>query len=231
MSEVFVFIPARNEEVRIGKTINAVKEINNIKKIIVVDDGSEDKSSEIARKAGAEVLKLKGNFGKGLALKRAIFGEYIDVVRKNNIILLIDADLEDTASQAFKLIEALNNGKDISIAAFPKPNKKGGFGLVKKTARNFLKKKCGCEFINPLSGQRAIKAELLINLHKAFNYGFGLEVAMTLIACNKGAEIEEVMTNMRHRETGRSVSDFYHRGKQMLSLLRVMVDYKLGKLN
>ena len=65
---VCVVIPAYEEEERIGKVVERVKKIKGIQEVVVVDDGSGDRTGEVARKAGATVLTHARNQGKGKAL-------------------------------------------------------------------------------------------------------------------------------------------------------------------
>ncbi|MGC7879033.1 glycosyltransferase, partial [Desulforudis sp. 1190] len=62
-----VIIPAFNEEGRIGATVRAVRRIPEVVEVIVVNDGSTDATEKEARQAGARVLNMPGNSGKGAA--------------------------------------------------------------------------------------------------------------------------------------------------------------------
>jgi len=85
--KVMVAIPAYNEEVAIGSIVLRSRKYAD--KVVVVDDGSVDKTAEIARMAGAEVISHKINEGKGAAIRDAF--EY---AKKTNtdILVLIDGD-------------------------------------------------------------------------------------------------------------------------------------------
>ena len=65
--KIFAVIPAFNEEKSIPKIIRKARKF--VAKVIVVDDGSKDRTKEAAEKAGAIVLRHIVNFGKGAALK------------------------------------------------------------------------------------------------------------------------------------------------------------------
>ncbi|MCD4721465.1 MAG: glycosyltransferase family 2 protein [Desulfobacula sp.] len=91
-----VFIIAKNEEKRIFKTIDAVK--NFADEIIVVEDGSTDNTVETAEKAGAKVVHNKW---KGYGPQKK-FGENLC---KNKWVLSIDADEEVTSELADEIIE------------------------------------------------------------------------------------------------------------------------------
>jgi glycosyltransferase involved in cell wall biosynthesis len=84
---IVALIPAHNEAARVGEVINVVKKIDSIDRIIVIDDGSEDNTSDIARLSGAEVLKLESNRGKAYAMDHGVNST------DEPILLFLDADL------------------------------------------------------------------------------------------------------------------------------------------
>ncbi len=216
MNSVMVVIPAFNEEHTIRSTLSAIRTVEGISKILVVDDGSSDRTADIAREAGVEILLLNSNCGKGGAMNRAL--ELVDT----DVVVFLDADLGETASQAGLIIKPVLEGEaDLCIAAFPPPTKKGGFGLVKGTARRAIKKLADIEVNSPLSGQRAMSREVLRAV-TPFYEAYGVELGMTLNALAHGFKVKEVLTDMKHNETGRDLQGFIHRGKQFLDVIKVI---------
>jgi glycosyltransferase involved in cell wall biosynthesis len=208
-SYLSVLIPAYNEEENIVITIESLSKLPEIRQIIVVDDGSIDNTAQIAKKKGAQVIKLPKNMGKGHALN--IGAKYT----KENYIALIDADLKETALEIKKLIDPVLCGEcDMAIAIFPPATKKGGVGLVKTTATWGLKLLTNREFKAPLSGQRVMSRKVFEDLLPLAS-GFGVEVGMTIDALVNGYNIIEVSTEMGHAETGRDWTGFMHRGTQL----------------
>lgn len=231
MGKVYVFIPAHNEERHISKTVSTIR--NNISpdEIVVVDDGSSDRTGQYSEKSGARVIRIPKNTGKGRALKKALYEEPRNSLDSDDIVILADADLGESAAELKKLIKPVANEEaDLTIAIFPPAKTKGGFGLVKKLSGFILSRICRKEFRAPLSGQRAFKASLLPEIESAFGYGFGLEVAMTISAFRSGGRIKEVETELFHRETSRNITGFFHRGRQFLSVLSVGIDSYFGRL-
>ncbi|MGQ9497100.1 MAG: glycosyltransferase family 2 protein [Desulfotomaculales bacterium] len=226
MSKVSVLIPAHNEEQTIAHTVRAVLAIPEVSEVIVVDDASIDRTAAVARAAGAQVISLFRNRGKGEALNRGV------AAVQGDIVLLLDADLEGTAVEAGKLLRPLLEGTaDMAIAAFPPPRRKGGFGLVRGLARFGIRRFTGLKLRSPLSGQRALTREALAAV-LPFAHGYGVEVAMTVAAARHGLRIVEVPVQMRHRETGRNIAGFCHRGRQLRDVARTLwqcyVRYRKG---
>lgn len=218
MKSVGIVIPAYNEQNRIVATLQAVKSIAGVAKIMLVDDGSSDATVCLARAEGVYVLELEQNRGKGGAMNAAL--PYIDT----EIVVFLDADLGESAKQAELLIKPVKDGiTDLCIAAFPPPRKKGGFGLVKGTAAWALRKVGNINATAPLSGQRAMTRAVLQAV-TPFNEGYGVELGMTITALKKGFRVMEVPTTMSHQETGRDIRGFMHRGKQFIDVLKVLAD-------
>lgn len=211
MTTVVAIIPAHEEAARIAATVRATLAVPGITRVIVVDDGSRDETARLAEDAGAKVIRLFSNVGKGAALETAA-GRAEDA----DVILLLDADLGDSAAQASLLLDPVLDGRaDIAIAKFPRPEGKAGFGLVKGLARFGIARLGGPGFVPeaPLSGQRALTAAAM-NAVRPLRWGYGAEVAITIRALRAGLTISEVETTMRHAATGRDLAGFVHRGRQ-----------------
>ena len=216
MKAITVVIPAFNEENTIAATVRAVQKLDYINRILVVDDGSTDQTAAAAEKTGAEILKLSPNRGKGGAMNAAV--QYI----QGDIVAFIDADLGQCAEQVGLILQPIiNEEADLVIAAFPPAKKKGGFGLVKNTARWAIRKAGQMEMVSPLSGQRAMNKEVLQAV-TPFKEAYGVELGMTIKALQKGYKVIEVPTTMTHNETGRDIKGFLHRGRQFIDVLKVI---------
>ena len=202
---ISIIIPAYNEEDKIKDTLENIKDINEINEILVIDDGSSDKTTEIANSVESEKIKvftLDKNRGKGYALNYGLKGS--------------------TSSEVKKLITPiLNNEADVIIAKFPPATKKGGLGFVKRLAKESVLEMTGKELDATLSGQRIFKKEVLEKF-KEMPYGYGVEVGMTIDILKHGYTVKEVLVNMTHSETGRNLKGFIHRGKQFYHIKKVL---------
>ena len=108
--KVFAIIPAYNEDKYIPKVIKETKKY--VDRVIVVDDGSKDKTEEISKKSKAIVLRHLVNMGKGAALKTGC-----DYAAKNkaDIILVIDADAQHNPKEIPKFLKKIED-HDIVLA-------------------------------------------------------------------------------------------------------------------
>jgi len=137
---VIAVIPAYNEEKTIFEAVKRAKKQVNV--VLVVDDGSSDKTSELAKRAGAVVLKNPENHGCGYS-KRLGIKEAIKMGA--DIIVTLDADLQHRPEDIPRFVEKIEEGYDFvlgrrDIKKYPLIKKIGNFGL------NFL--------TNLLSGTR-----------------------------------------------------------------------------
>ncbi len=165
--KVTALIPAYNEEKTIGSIVKTLRGITSIDEVVVVNDGSSDNTNIVASQAGARVINLPYNQGKGAALQKGI--DEIDT----DIFLMLDADLIGFNQQhVCQLLDPIINGSvDMTIGTF-----NNGRGITDLA-----------QFFTPnLSGQRAIRSEILqemINLKKS---GYGVEIALNKYVKKRG---------------------------------------------
>lgn len=217
--KVDVIIPAFNEEMNVGVTLKALRNFEWINNIYVVDDGSSDRTVDIASKFSCHIIRHSVNKGKMEAVMNGFKQVNCDWV------MLLDADLRESASEAWKLLVPLEkNRADMTLATVNGGSKKG-FGLVKKRASSIIFKETGCYIHSPLSGQRAFHKRWLPLLTKSKGRGYGLELLLNLVILTNGGIIEEVKTNMYHREMGKDFRGFYHRAKQWMDMELTLWNY------
>lgn len=218
---VSVIVPAWNEAERIAVTLQHLRKLHHhhirIDEIIVVDDGSVDDSWRTAEPYADRIIRHARKRGKGAALDTG-WRE-----ANGDIFVFLDADLGVSASYAGYLIEPLTSKMaDMTIAKFPPSRIKGGFGLVKGLAMNGIYHLSGFRAEAPLSGQRALKREVLEKVGGLAS-GFGIEVGLTIDAIRLGFQLLEVEVPFEHRETGRDWSGFVHRGRQFWAVGKTLL--------
>lgn len=196
-----ILVAARDEDRRIGRTIERLRSQFPGWPILVGDDGSRDGTASVARAAGAEVVRGP-RLGKGEALnaaeRRAAPGP----------LLLCDADVEGD------LRALAGTSWDVAIAALSQRTG-GGLGLAKGTARRLIRARTGFEAAEALSGQRFLTERARAACFPLAR-GFGCELRMTVDALRSGLAVGEVMLPLGHRATGRDAAGFAHRGRQLV---------------
>lgn len=227
---ISVLIPAYNEENNIHATLEGLKQFDeNYCKtngleldILVIDDGSSDKTYVRAVENGAEVIRLDKNAGKGGALRAGINRA------KGDIVVFLDADLRESSREVYKLIDPiLKDEVDVTVARFQPVAGKKGFGFVKTLAYYGIKFFTGESFSSGLSGQRAFKRSVLESV-KDIPDGYGIEVGMLIDILRKGFKVKEVNVTMSHDVTGRDLKGFQHRAHQFVDIFKVLIT-RLGR--
>lgn len=214
--DVSVIIPAYNEASFILQTLDSIRGIKGIREIFVVDDGSTDSTYQILKPLKYIVLlHIEHNKGKGYAVKHAL--KHVN----GRFVALLDADLSESASEITKMLEHVKNDKkNIIIGKLSSPSKRGGFGIVKYLSHCSFQVLTSKRVDSLLSGQRIVPVDFLKSVELPDD--FGLEFKITLEGVRRGIEIIEVPVNMRHRETGRNIKGFLHRGKQCIDILSII---------
>lgn len=180
---VSVVIPAFNEEATVAQVVTVARKLSYISEVIVVDDGSTDKTVEEAERAGATVISHKGNQGKGVAIKTGFKNSHGDIVA------FIDADVSNfTPSKIDKIIKPILEGKtDITKTKFARESGRVT-ELTAKPLLSFFFPELNYE--QPLSGQFAGKRSALNKIK--FEKDYGVDVGIVLDADVHGISILEV---------------------------------------
>jgi len=224
--QLAVIVAARNEADRIGATLAALRTALPGAALWVADDASADGTAEAAMAAGAQVVSRGRPHGKGANVGAAVEAA-LSAEPAPELILLCDGDLGASAGELAALVEAVERGEcDLAVAAFSR-RVGGGFGVALGFARWAIRRRCGLETIAPISGQRALRADAL-RVVLPFAHGYGMEVGMTIDAVRAGYRLREYELDLAHRATGRSVTDFAHRARQLVDFVRVYVSRRDG---
>jgi glycosyltransferase involved in cell wall biosynthesis len=211
--QLAVVVAARNEADRIGETIAALRGAFPSAAIWVADDASTDGTAEVAMTAGAQVVSRGRPHGKGANVTAAAVAALDGA--EPELVLLCDGDLGSSASALAPLVAAIEAGEcDLAVAAFGQ-RVGGGFGLALGFARWSIRRLCGFEAGAPISGQRAMRTEVLRSV-LPFARGYGMEIGMTVDAVRAGFRVGEYELDLSHRATGRTLGGFAHRGRQLL---------------
>ncbi|HXR31850.1 MAG TPA: glycosyltransferase [Solirubrobacterales bacterium] len=213
-----VLVAARSEADRIGATLAALRDAFPGAVIWVADDASADGTAELAMAAGARVVSRRRPHGKGANVTAAAQAA-LSEGEAPSLFLLCDGDLAESGARLMPLVAAVEAGDcDLAVAAFGQ-RIGGGFGLAVGFARWAIRRLSGFEASAPISGQRAMRAEVL-RATLPFARGYGMELGMTVDAVRAGFRVGEYELDLSHRATGRTFSGFVHRGRQLLDFAR-----------
>ncbi len=198
---VSVVIPAHNEAPTIAEMTRAcLANTPAPLEVIVVDDGSTDGTAEAALAAGADVIRLERNQGKGVALQRGI-----DHAR-GEILVFIDADGQDDPTEIPAMVAAFEQGVDIVLGS----RFRGHFRPGAITRLNYLGTRFITGFVNvlygisvtdPLAGFRAVRASVFEDI-KIQARGYDIEVDVLLRIVRHGGGVREVPAQRSPRPFG-----------------------------
>lgn len=228
---IAVVIAAKDEAVRVGSTVEAARALPGVDLVVVVDDGSADRTAELALDAGARVIRHSRNRGKGAAMETGAEGVRLieeheagdGTPRSPRHLLFLDADLEATAAEAAPLVEPVRDGKaDMTIALFPATRMRlGGHGFVVRLARGGVRKATGWEPEQPLNGQRCL-TRAAFEAARPLAPGFGVETGLTIDVLRAGYRVLEVEVPLEHRATGTDLRAQLHRAHQFADVARAL---------
>ncbi|NLC42949.1 MAG: glycosyltransferase family 2 protein [Clostridiales bacterium] len=172
--DVSVIIPAFNEEKNILRVLEPLTSIGEPYEILVINDGSTDRTSDIVRSFGIQVFDLPKNMGKSYAMQAGLNNTSGDA------ILFLDADLIGLRPVHIQwLISPIKEGfADMTVGVFCY-----GRGMTDLAQK-----------LTPfLSGQRCVKRENLSCLNdEEWESGFGIEIALTRYAKEQQLRILEI---------------------------------------
>jgi len=181
--DLVILIPAYNEKPRIGSVLEIVCSYQGKKRIVVIDDGSEDETEKCARQYPVEVLRHKKNLGKGAALQTGI--EYAGDAL---YWIFLDADLINLKHEHIEaLCQPLKENQTIgmTIGMFQQGGKLG-VDLAQK-------------YFGILNGQRAISGWFVKSLPDLSWSRFGVEIFLTKIAESREITIfRPLLTGITH---------------------------------
>ncbi len=204
-----VVVPAWNEQATVGEVVTGIREQGF--DVVVVDDGSTDNTSEVARASGAVVLRLPTNLGVGGALRTAfryaIESGYEHVVQ-------CDADGQHPTTEVSRLLrEQRSRDVDMLIGSRFVDGRSSdlrvaiGRRLAMSVLARSASKAAGTRITDATSGFRAIRRPLLDELARELpNHYLGDTYEAVIAAGRSGYLIDEVPVAMRERQHGESTA-------------------------
>jgi glycosyltransferase involved in cell wall biosynthesis len=171
-AEVAILIPALDESGTVAEVV-AVARAAGIGPVLVIDDGSVDATAAVAARAGAEVLRLEDNRGKGGAVAAGARA------RHERVLVLLDADLTGLTPDHVRALAApvLSGAADMTRGVF---------------VRGRWRTNVAQRLVPVLNGQRALRRAGLLEIDGIDESRYGIEVAITDHAKRHGWRSEDV---------------------------------------
>lgn len=219
--KIIVCIPAYNESKNIGKIVSAAKKYAT--EVIVCDDGSIDHTTQVAKSAGAIVIRHNTNKGYGSAI-RTLFQNAKE--RNADVMVTMDSDGQHDPNQIPIITESLfSAGSDIVIGSrfLTKSDKKkvpGYRALGIKTITKLTNVGSYKKLTDAQSGFRAYSKNALSKI-ELFESGMSVSTEILLTANEKNLEITEVPISVNYDIDGSSKQNSVSHGVEvLLSVLR-----------
>jgi hypothetical protein len=159
MTSATALIPAYNEEITIANVVRACRHCPYIDEVIVIDDGSVDKTAAVSIESGATIIRLEKNSGKAMALFTG--GQKA----KNDVVLLLDADLIGFQPiHAFYMVNPVLEYSTVSTLGVFSNGR-----ILTDLAHHITPQ---------LSGQRCMPKSILTSLKDKADVGYGIEISI-----------------------------------------------------
>ena len=187
--KICVLIPSFNEEKTIGWLVKAVREKGF--DVVVIDDGSSDQTTKIARENGAEVIVNEHNMGKGASLRRA-FGLLSE--KNYDAVITMDGDGQHLPNDILPFVRCDEQGKPAIIVG-NRMLKAKGMPLVRWLTNKFMSfvisGLCKKDIPDSQCGFRLIDTKVLKDLNLSTE-NFEIESEMLFEAAKNGYKIESI---------------------------------------
>jgi glycosyltransferase involved in cell wall biosynthesis len=210
--DTLVFIPAWNEEENLPAVLQALRKEIPEADILVVDDGSVDRTADAAREHGAEVL----SFGENRGLRAAIAAGYGYAAEHGYAYCgRVDADGQHPVNELENLLDLVRSGK-CDVAVGSRFATASGNGFSRERYRSSLPRRLGTgilrrsmeivldrPFHDATSGMYAVNARAMPILARPYTSG-APEVEAVLRLHEEGLRVDEIPVEMRERASGES---------------------------
>ena len=203
VSGLLVALPALNEEECVGQVVAEVRLAQPQAAILVIDDGSTDRTAARARAAGAQVLRLPFNLGVGGAMRAAY--RYAHATGFSHVVQ-VDADGQHDPADIADLLAAADQGDVVIGSRFAGSGDyrvRGPRRTAMRLLSFVLSKVVGSRITDPTSGFRLVNANAAAVFAECYPEEYlGDTVEALVLAHRAGLTIRQVPVAMCRRETG-----------------------------
>ena len=212
MNDLEIIIPVYNEEENIAEVLKGIQEVlGSACRIIVVDDASQDKTVEVAKANGAEVIVHPYNIGNGASIKTGLRQARADVV------VLMDGDGQHKPEDIPNLLNEIDKF-DMVIGA----RKFSGFSW--RNLANIIYNAFACyvtqfKIEDLTSGFRAVKREVALKFLYLLPNTFSYPATLTLAFLKTGRAIKYVPISLSLRKHGKSKINLLSDGIRFLLII------------
>jgi glycosyltransferase involved in cell wall biosynthesis len=221
---VLIVIPAYNEERNISSLLGNIRQTISEADILVIDDGSTDRTARVAEKAGALVVKLPFNMGYGAAVQT---GFKYALMKRYQYVVQMDADGQHDPDSIHALLDEIRHEDvDVVIGSRFLGNKVYKAPFVRRMGISMFGKIAsiitGQHSTDPTSGFQALNRDA-VRFYASPYYPVDYPDADVLIMLHRaGLRIREIPVTMHARKVGKSMHSglkpLYYIFKMFLSM-------------
>jgi glycosyltransferase involved in cell wall biosynthesis len=211
--KISIVIPAYNEAENIGDVIGKIRSLHPEAEVIVIDDGSQDKTAENAVQAGAIVYRHPYNIGNGAAIKSGIR------VAGGDTLVFMDADGQHDPADIQKLLAGIPDYDMVVGARSLKGQASFGRAFGNKVF-NWLASYVAKFPVQDLtSGFRAVKADVARSFTFLLPNTYSYPTTITLGVLRSGRALKYVPIKARRRQKGKSHIKLVHDGVRFFMII------------
>ena len=226
---LLVIIPALNEEDSIDAVVRDARSVLRAD-VVVVDDGSTDRTGDLAVAAGATVLTLPYNLGVGGAIRTAL--RYAQE-RGYRRVLQLDGDGQHEASEGLRLVQTLDTaGVDLVVGSRFAAGYEVGTGrrFVMRILSRTISRRLGTRITDTTSGFRAMGSSTIAVFAKEYPLDYLSDtVEALLIAGDAGLGVAELDVRMRPRQGGTPSASPLKSAYHLVRLLLVVLVHTIRR--
>ncbi|PTB99138.1 glycosyl transferase [Marinobacter sp. Z-F4-2] len=219
--DVSVIVPAKNEKASIESVVVRIARAVPAAEILVVDDGSDDETGDLAKGVGARVIRHPYSKGNGAAIKTGARNA------KGRVLVFMDADGQHRPEDITPLLEKLNDGYDMVVGT---RSHEGQAGLHRLLANRFYNRfaswMVGHRIDDLTSGFRAVRRSKFLEFISLLPNKFSYPTTITMSFFRAGYSVAYVPITVLQRAKGsKSHINLWKDGLRFLLII-----FKIGTL-